>query len=57
MFTIEIDDLQVEVSEFFSLTNTSIPRRRARFRGNSPDFDPPLAAEVSIAFRDGNSWH
>ena len=28
-----------------------------RVRCTSPDFDPLLAAEVSISFRDGNSWH
>ena len=57
MFTIEIDGPLVEVSEF--VCQRTPPRREVelRFRCASLDVDPPLAAEVLIAFREGNSWY
>jgi len=55
MFTIEIDGLGVEVSEF--VCQPTPPHRdvKLRFRCASPDFDPPL--EALIVFRDRHSWY
>ena len=55
MSTIEIDGLQVEVSEFSCRPTPPYRDVELRFRCTSLDFEPPLAAEVLIAFSDGDA--